>query len=142
MKVISFGATHMDYIEKDRDIIFMDVCYVDVVTDEGTLHYTIKPGFVTNGRSGPEFIDAIVPHFGNCKTLDCWIVHDMNYYELISKDLADEILKHMLIIADLGELKSDLVWAAVQMFGKSSYGINSDEDRFMLDHIEFKWMAT
>ena len=140
MKVLSFGSTHMNYIEKGRDIIFTDVCYIDVHTDEGVLKYTIKPGFVSDGRSGPEFIDPFVPHIGNNKTLDCWIIHDMNYYGFISKDLADDILKQMLKIANLGELKSDLVWCAVQMFGESSYGINTEDDRSMLKLIEFEWV--
>lgn len=140
MKVLNVYAQRpIVSIVDDRNIKFEKKCYIDVVTDEGLLSYTIKPGFITNGRSGPTIIDGFAPHFGNDAMLVAWIVHDCNYYELLSKDLADEILRQMLIKAGLSKFRSSVVKKSVQWFGDNAYGLSTDEDKEMRKYIVFEW---
>ena len=141
MKVLNVYAQRpIVSIIDDRNIKFEKKCYIDVVTDEGLLSYTIKPGFITNGRSGPAIIDGFAPHFGNDDMLVAWIVHDCNYYELLSKDLADDILRQMLIKAGMNKFKAGVVKKSVQWFGDNAYGLDSDEDKAMRKYISFEWV--
>ena len=142
MKILNvYGQEPVVTIVNDRDIKFAQRCYIDVITDEGCLSYDISPGFITNGRSGTGLIDGLIPHFGNKSILTAWILHDINYYEFISKDLADEVLRQMLIKAGMNRFKASLVKKSVQWFGSNAYGLNTKEELDMSKLIHFKWIA-
>lgn len=143
MKILNvFCQEPVVSIVNDRNIKFVKRCLIDVVTDEGVLSYDILPGFITNCRSGTSFIDGFVPHFGNNATIIAWVIHDCNYYELLSKDLADDILKKMLIKAGMSCIKANIVKKSVEWFGGNAYGLNTDDDITMRSMISFKWVHT
>jgi len=140
MKVLNvYGQTPVVTIVNDRDIKFAQRCYIDVITDEGCLGYDILPGFITNGRSGTGLIDGFIPHFGNQSILTAWVIHDINYYECLSKDLADEVLRQMLVKSGMSRFKASLVKKSVQWFGDNAYGLTTEEDFDMYSKVNFKW---
>jgi len=89
----------------------------DVRTSEGTLHYTVKPGFPTNMRSGSHLIDWLIPKFtGNNRYNLALLCHDFAYTKLpdgnnpISRELADELLRQMAILSgELGSVKAAII---------------------------------
>lgn len=125
-------------IVDDRNIKFEKRCLIDLITDEGIYSYCIMPGFITNGRSGPGIVDGFAPHFGDSEMLIAWILHDAAYYELLSKELADDILKQMLMLAGMSWVKANIVKKSVQWFGGDAYGLNTEEDKLMRTYITLR----
>lgn len=118
-----------------------------VFTDEGKLCYTLLPGFKSNFRSGPGIVDCIVPHIGNKDVQICWLLHDVAYNadsdgnHILSKELADEILRQMLIRAGFNSWTARCVYGSVKLFGQSAYDEYDDVCKHNEGLYTFHWFA-
>jgi len=109
---------------------------VSVYTNEGILVYTMKSGFPTNMRSGSHLIDFIIPKFTKNNRYNLALLcHDFAYTKLpdgtnpISRELADELLRQMVILSgELGTFRAWLMHKALRVGGGSAYECeNRDE---------------
>jgi len=126
-----------------------DHVYVEVRTNDGTLCYTMLPGFLTNMRSGSHCIDAIIPKFtGNNSYNLALLCHDFAYtrssdgeHYIRDRKLADEILRQMVILSgELGKIRAAIMYRALRLFGEAAYESRNTGDyegveRFM----GFRW---
>ena len=115
--------------------------YIGVVTDAGKIEVTIRPGFVTNFRSGGLAVDRFIDPIGDDLHQLCWLVHDccytpcinQCYKHAIDRKTADELLLAMLLYARESKLKARIIWASVRMFGSSAY---KDDDAFTFENYK------
>lgn len=122
----------------DRYFQIQERLNLAVCTDVGVFRYDIKPGFVTNFRSGAPIVDSFIDQCGDTLHQACWIVHDANYTPCINKcehavdrKTADDLLHAMLLYAGESKFKADVVWGAVRVFGGSAY---EDDDSFTISN--------
>jgi hypothetical protein len=136
-----------DFAGKDLYVLTSEL-RVDVFTDEGALHYTMKPGFLTNMRSGGHCIDWFIPKFTGNKLYNLAIIcHDFAYTKLpsgqnpISKELADELLRQMVIMSgQLSRAKAYVMWKILDALGASSYESENTGDYAGIEkYMEFEW---
>jgi len=120
----------------------------EVITNEGTLHYTIKPGFPTNMRSGSNAINWFIPKFtGNNKYNLAILCHDFAYTKLpngnnpLSKEVADELLRQMVIMSgQLGSIKAAVMYQFVDKLGGSAYySENTGDYADAGEYMAFEW---
>ncbi|MCL1956201.1 MAG: hypothetical protein FWF63_02660 [Fibromonadales bacterium] len=110
--------------------------YVEVLTNEGKLCYTMHIGFPTNMRSGSHLIDFLIPKFTkNNKYNLALLCHDFAYTKLpngenpLLRDEADELLRQMVIMSgELGSLKAGLMYKALRIGGASAYEAENKGD--------------
>jgi len=122
---------------------------VNVLTNEGELVYTMKPGFPTNMRSGSHLIDFIIPKFTKNNSYNLAILcHDFAYTKLpngenpISRKLADELLRQMCILSgELGYIRAGIMYGALRIGGGSAYNSeNKGEYADAGDYMRFEWV--
>ena len=94
----------------------------------GTLVYEIRPGYITDFRSGPSIVNPFIPKIGDIKLAIAWMIHDVNYHGFLSKKLSDQLLREMLEHAGIGVFKRNAVYNAVKFFAGSHYN-TLDEDQ-------------
>lgn len=94
----------------------------------GTILWTINPDFETDFRSGPNFLNPLIPKKSPDKFGICWAIHDAAYSGFLSRKSADWLLHDMLLFFDLGKVKSAMVYMAVDLFGNSYYKENGQKD--------------
>jgi hypothetical protein len=121
-----------------------------VYTSEGVLHYAMKPGFPTNMRSGSHAIDWLIPKFtGNNRYNLAILCHDFAYTKLpsgenpISRELADELLRQMVIISgELGSIRAGIMHKALRIGGASAYECENAGDYAGAEkYMKFEWPA-
>jgi len=121
---------------------------VEVFTNEGKLRYTIKPGFPTNMRSGSHLIDFIIPKFTKNNRYNLALLcHDFAYTKLpdgtnpISRELADELLRQMVILSgELGAFRAAIMHRALRIGGGSAYNCdNKGEYAGAGELMRFEW---
>lgn len=123
-----------------------DLC-ISFITDEGAFRFWFKKDFVTNFRSGGLFIDRIIDQIGDLWQQAAYLCHDAAYTPCdalkmehpISRKLADELLRAVLIHAGMSKFKASLVYSSVRLFGKSAY---EDDDRLTESNSKlftFEW---
>ncbi|MDR2582368.1 MAG: hypothetical protein LBC75_02680 [Fibromonadaceae bacterium] len=103
--------------------------YVEVLTNEGKLCYTMKIGFPTNMRSGSHLIDWIIPKFTkNNKYNLALLCHDFAYTKnkfggnYLPRDEADELLRQMCIMSgELGTFRAAIMHGALRIGGGGAY---------------------
>ncbi|MDR2593937.1 MAG: DUF1353 domain-containing protein [Fibromonadaceae bacterium] len=103
--------------------------YVEVITNEGKLCYTMDIGFPTNMRSGSHLIDFLIPKFTQNNLYNLALLcHDFAYTKLpngenpIPRAEADELLRQMVIMSGvLGRFKAWLMYKVLRLFGQSAY---------------------
>ena len=120
LKIESSQIPHASKISKTHWMINSDY-EVRMITDEGTLVFRMKAGWITDFRSGSSVVDCIVPKVGNrlyCATILC---HDMAYSGHITKALADELLYHGMVLSGQSKFLAGLAYRAVRMFGGTGY---------------------
>lgn len=106
--------------------------YARISTDVGVFTFAFDFGFITNFRSGGVLVDFFLDQIGTTLVQLAYLLHDACYTPCfmlagehpVSKKLADELLKAMLIYAGMSSWKASLVHTSVKLFGKSAY----DED--------------
>lgn len=130
----------------DRYYKLTKLFWVDIKTDEGVLHFTILPEWVTDFRSGSPAIDWLIPWKGNDEYNAIVLAHDCSYSGWLSKCLADELLcKGMVASGEIGKFRASLVNAAVTNFGKDHYYHLQDEMpepyKFNRQLESFTWTA-
>jgi len=109
---------------------------VEVFTNEGTLVYTMEPGFPTNMRSGSHCIDWLIPKFtGNNKYNLAILCHDFAYTKnrdggnYLSRELADELLRQMVIMSgELGTFRAGIMHKALRLGGGAAYECENKGD--------------
>jgi len=121
---------------------------VKVFTNEGTLVYTMKPGFLTNMRSGSHLIDWLIPKFTKNNDYNLALLcHDFAYTKLpdgtnpISRELADEMLRQMVILSgELGSFRAGIMYRALRVGGGSAYECeNAGEYKGAGEYMRFEW---
>lgn len=99
--------------------------HAEFVTSEGVLVLDLKPGWITDKRSGSSIIDPIIPKWSDTNFMYQAVVgtHDVCYSGHISKDLADELFVHQGFYkcGEMGSLRASLAYAGVQLCGNSGY---------------------
>ncbi len=124
--------------------------YAEVLTNEGKLHYYMKPGFPTNMRSGSHLIDLLVPKFTrNNKYNLALLCHDFAYtknkngYNFISRKLADEILRQMCVLSgEIGSIRAAIMHRALRIGGSYAYECeNEGEYANAGELMSFFWKA-
>lgn len=94
----------------------------ELVTDCGTYHYHAHTGFRLDGRSGGPLVDYVAPNFKNLEHLAClWLPHDLGYYGLVPKGIADDLLYQALLGLDFSRLRASLIYAGVHFGGNGAY---------------------
>lgn len=122
---------------------------VSIVTDDGTLKYHFRKGFVTNFRSGGVLVDGIIDQIGNGKQQLAYLTHDAAYTPCaafamehpISKPFADEILRQVLILGGVSPFKARLVKWSVTAFGASAYWDDDELTESNSKLFTFEWFA-
>jgi hypothetical protein len=122
---------------------------VKVFTSEGTLVYTMLPGFLTNMRSGSHLIDFLIPKFTENNDYNLALLcHDFAYTKLpngfnpITRELADELLRQMCILSgELGNVRAWIMHKALRVCGASAYdgentGVYAGAEKYM----DFRWL--
>lgn len=113
----------------DRYYSLYEPCIIKACTDEGVFTFAFKEKFFTNYRSGGKLVDFFIDQIGNAKTQIAYLLHDACYTPCwalkmehpISRKLADELLKAMLVYAGMSSWKASLVYTSVRLFGASAY---------------------
>ena len=122
---------------------------ITIRTDEGDFRFAFKQGFVTNFRSGGIFIDHFIDQIGDQWQQVAYLCHDAAYTPCaalkmehpVSRKLADELLRALLIYARMIKFKASLVYNSVRLFGKSAY---EDDDKLTESNSKlftFEWSA-
>ncbi|MEE0937744.1 MAG: hypothetical protein UIG52_06905 [Bacteroidales bacterium] len=123
--------------------------YARISTDVGVFTFAFDFGFITNFRSGGVLVDFFLDQIGTTLVQLAYLLHDACYTPCfmlagehpVSKKLADELLKAMLIYAGMSSWKASLVHTSVKLFGKSAY----DEDDELTEEnsklFTFSWEA-
>lgn len=128
--------------------LFEDL-HISIFTDEGTFRFKFKAGFVTNFRSGGILIDRFIDQMGDLWQQAAYLCHDAAYTPCaalkmehpISRKLADELLRAVLIHAGMSKFKASLVYNSVRLFGKPAY---EDDDKLTETNSQlfsFEWSA-
>lgn len=123
---------------------------VSVITNQGIFTYRFCKGFITNFRSGGLFVDRFIDQIGSSvKIQACWLVHDAAYTPCaackgehpISRQLADELLKAMLIYSGMGKVQATAVYYSVHWFGRSAYEEDDNLTEANSVLFTFSWAA-
>ena len=122
---------------------------VRIVTDEGNFVFSFDAGFVTNFRSGGIMIDRIIDQIGDTLQQAAYLCHDAAYTPCaalkmnhpISRKLADELLRAVLVHAGMGRFKASLVYNSVRLFGKSAYEDDDELTEKNSKLFNFEWRA-
>ena len=110
----------------------------------GLLIYRLRPGYITDFRSGSSLINPVIPQVGSPAIALAWLVHDINYHGYLSRDVADQLLYDMLVEGGMSKIKAWVVYQSVRAFGGSHYSnleddqgciYNANRDRY----IRFEW---
>lgn len=122
---------------------------IRIVTDEGDFVFSFDAGFVTNFRSGGIFIDHFIDQIGDKWQQVAYLCHDAAYTPCaalkmehpVSRKLADELLRAVLVHVGMSKFKASLVYNAVRLFGNSAY---EDDDELTGKNsrlFTFEWSA-
>ena len=85
----------------------------------------VKSGFITDGASIPKLFWSIVGSPLEADLLLPAIIHDGLYTnETLSRDVCDDLLREMLLLNCVSQLKANLIYSAVRMFGGSHFKSN------------------
>ena len=99
------------------------------VTDEGVYLSTIKPGFLSDLRSGCCLIDPIIPRWGNQQYTWDVVSHDCAFHGHLSFHLANDLFlrQGMALSGQVGQWRANLAYRTVEAFGESHYSSMDDE---------------
>ena len=110
----------------------------------GTLVYDIRPGYITDFRSGPSIVNPFIPKIGDIKLAMAWMIHDVNYHGFLSKKLSDQLLREMLEHAGIGVFKRNAVYNAVKFFAGSHYNTLDEDQGPIYNHnktlVRMRWL--
>lgn len=122
---------------------------ISIHTNEGVLVFHFRKGFVTNFRSGGMLVDGIIDQLGNVWMQAAYLCHDAAYTPCqacgmehpISRELADEVLKGMLLFAGMSKFKASLVYNSVRVFGSGAYEDDDELTESNSKLFSFRWNA-
>ena len=91
------------------------------LSDHTTLRITGQPGFVLNFRSGPAFVDLVLPKSGPAAAV--WCAHDIPYNDpdVVSQRLVDLCMDYGLRCVGIDRFRARLARWAVGTFGRGAY---------------------
>lgn len=88
-------------------------------------YITVPRGFVTDFASTPPALRPLFPKLG--RYIVAAIVHDYLYWnQTCSREQADRIFDLAMAKAEVGEVRRNLMWAAVSSFGGDAWDSNSE----------------
>lgn len=111
-----------DHGEEDRGIwkiMHKVICCIKLRNEE--LKYTVNPGFRTNYRSGPDWLEKVIEKIGSPMLAISWLVHDINYEGYLSRKQADALLYEMLLYTGKSSRIAELVYIVLRLFGRFNY---------------------
>lgn len=122
---------------------------ITVITKEdGIFKLTVLENFLTDFRSGGPLVDLFIDQIGSTTDKQvCYIFHDAAYNTLpngqhiLSKDIADELLRAMLVFVGVSKWKASMVKFAVAHFGDKAYNVEDQYSEQNHDKIKFEWSA-
>lgn len=95
------------------------------VTDEGVYLSTIKPGFLSDLRSGCDLINILVPKWGNQQYTWCVVGgHDLLFcLGTWSFEFANELFLHqgLSLSGQISQWRANLAYNVVSRFGRSHF---------------------
>lgn len=100
------------------------------VTDEGVYLSTLKPGFISDLRSGCDLINPIIPKWGNQKYTWCIVGgHDCSFHGYLSFGLANDLFlrQGLALSGQIGQRRASLAAWTVDHLGESHYSSMDDE---------------
>lgn len=100
------------------------------VTDEGVYLSTLKPGFLSDLRSGCDLINYVLPKWGNQQYTWCVVGgHDVSFHGWLSFHLANDMFlrQGMALSGQVGQWRANLACNMVEKFGGSHYSSMDDE---------------
>lgn len=120
---------------------------IRIITDEGDFVFSFDAGFVTNFRSGGILIDRIIDQIGDLWQQAAYLCHDATYTPCaalkmehpVSRKLADELLRAVLVHAGMSKFKASLVYNSVRLFGKSAYEDDDELTETNSKLFTFEW---
>jgi hypothetical protein len=94
-----------------------------------TYIYHFNKNFITNFRSGAPIIDVFTDQIGDTLQALAYLIHDANYTPChylfnehpLSKKESDKLLYQMLVYSGFNKVKANIIYKAVNIFGKSAY---------------------
>ena len=108
--------------------------------DSTILEYTVRKGYRTNFRSGPQIVDIIAPQISTNNSINlAWLIHDIDYEGFLGdkkqgRKLADQLLYSMFLSAKLQRPRAIAVYWGVRVFGKNHYS-EALNDRILFRRI-------
>lgn len=100
------------------------------VTDEGVYLSTIRPGFLSDLRSGCDLLNYLLPKWGNQAYTWCVVGgHDVSFHGYLSFHLANDLFlrQGMSLSGQVGQWRANLAYRTVEAFGESHYSSMDDE---------------
>lgn len=109
----------------------------DVSFTNEHLEIIVKSGFITDGSSIPKLFWSIVGSPLEADLLLPSIIHDGLYTdETLPRDICDNLLREMLLLNGVSQLKANLIYSAVRMFGASHFESDDTALEDKVQHIE------
>lgn len=99
-----------------------------------TYIYHFNKNFITNFRSGAPIVDCFTDQIGDTLQALAYLIHDANYTPChylfnehpLSKIDSDKLLYQMLVYSGFSKIKANIIYEAVNIFGKSAYYEDDD----------------
>lgn len=138
MKIISVATLNNDLgLKPMGDRYYSLTNDIDVkleFTGGLTYIYHFNKNFVTNFRSGAPIIDVFTEQIGSTLAALAYLIHDANYTPChylfnehpLSKKESDKLLYQMLVYSGFNKVKANIIYEAVNIFGKSAYYEDDD----------------
>lgn len=114
-----------------------------IFSDDGLIQLDVLRGFWTDLASVPKALRGVFDNgSSDIGILVSALFHDAIYAtHLLSKELADEIFRKLLVYFRMSRFKARLYWLAVHLFGGDAWQFLSPETaKTDLKLIKLKWM--
>ena len=109
----------------------------DVSFTNEHLEVIVKSGFITDGASIPKLFWSIIGSPLEADLLLPAIIHDGLYTdETLPREVCDDLLREMLLLNGVSQLKADLIYNAVRMFGASHFESDDTAQKKFISIIE------
>lgn len=95
--------------------------HVKLYLTNSTILCTMDVGWITDFRSGSWIADICIPKKGNQTYNAIVLCHDMFYSGHLPRNVADELLKQGIILSSISDIRANIAYGFVHVFGGFSY---------------------